>query len=135
MDRWFLSLALVLLLCECRDPVLAESDGAAAADVIDAAVPFYPPLARVASVQGVVIVEVTTQGRTFGSIKLISGHPLLSPAAIANLRTWVLAGRLPASFRIAYRYKIAASCKGTPTVTLKLPTDVSICSPPYPPIG
>ena len=107
--------------------------GEAGASVIGAAVPFYPPLARSAHVQGTVTLEVTTSGQSFGSIKLMNGHPLLSAAAIENHRTWVLFKATPVNFRVTYRYKISDKCKGNPTVTLNLPTDVSVCSQPSPP--
>ncbi len=131
MARWFICLMLVLSWSP-RSRALG-APGEAGASVIGAAVPFYPPLARSAHVQGTVTLEVTTSGQSFGSIKLMNGHPLLSAAAIENHRTWVLFKATPVNFRVTYRYKISDKCKGNPTVTLNLPTDVSVCSQPSPP--
>ena len=83
-------------------------------------------------VQGIVVAEVTTSGEAFGSIKILSGHPLLSVAVTQNLRTWVLVNSPTATFKVTFHYRIADSCKGRPSVTMELPTDVSICSPPNP---
>ena len=121
---------LALLLSARCHPVFAASE--ATTTVTKAGVPFYPPLARTALVQGVVVAEVTTSGEAFGAIKIVSGHPLLSAAVTQNLRTWVLVNSPTTTFRVTYRYKIADSCKGKPSVTMDLPTDVSICSPPNP---
>ena len=124
--------ALALLVSAKSRPMLAGSE--VAATVTKAGVPFYPPLARAAFVQGVVVAEVTTSGEAFRAIKILSGHPLLSTAVTENLRTWVLVNSPAATFKVTYRYKIADSCKGRPSVTMELPTNVSICSPPSPPM-
>jgi hypothetical protein len=133
MKTYFLCLA-IFLLWNGRNPVLADSDGVATLTLTGASVPFYPPLARDARVQGTVIVDATTAGEAFGGIKVVSGHPLLSPAVIANLRTWTLVNAPVAHFRITYHYKIGNACKGRPTVILNLPATVSVCSPPSPPM-
>ena len=125
-----LVLAFALLLTSARHSAFADS--AVNATVTKAAVPFYPPLARAALVQGVVVAEVTTSGEAFGSIRITSGHPLLSGAVTENLRTWALVNSPTTAFRVTYHYKIADTCKGKPSVTMELPTDVSICSPPNP---
>jgi hypothetical protein len=100
--------------------------------VTKAEIPLYPPLARAALVQGIVVAEVTTSGEAFGAIKIVSGHPLLSAAVTENLRTWALVNSPTMTFSLTYRYKIADSCKGKPSVVMELPTKVSICSPPNP---
>jgi|SRR5665213_554588 len=120
------------LLLSARLPVFAASE--VTTTVTKAGVPFYPPLARAALVQGIVVAEVTTSGEAFGAIKIVSGHPLLSAAVTENLRTWVLVNSPTATFRVTYLYKIADTCKGKPAVAMELPTSVSICSPPNPPI-
>jgi hypothetical protein len=121
---------LALLLSAQRHPVFAASE--VTTTVTKAGVPFYPPLARAALVQGVVVAEVTTNGEAFDAIKIVSGHPLLSAAVTENLRTWVLVNSPTTTFRVTYHYKIADSCKGKPSITMELPTNLSICSPPNP---
>jgi periplasmic protein TonB len=51
--------------------------------------PQYPPLARSARIQGTVVLfaEISTAG-TIDNLRVISGHPLLVPAAIDAVRQW-----------------------------------------------
>jgi len=51
--------------------------------------PLYPQLARVARVQGPVVLEaIISKDGTMQNLQLISGHPLLVPAAIAAVSQW-----------------------------------------------
>lgn len=51
--------------------------------------PVYPPLARSARVQGPVVLEaIISKEGTIKNLQLISGHPLLSTAAIAAVSQW-----------------------------------------------
>lgn len=132
MQRKFLSLGFIAL-CLADQTRNAEIPATAnSPTVIGAAVPFYPLLARSASVQGTVVVEVTTHEDRIGSTKLTSGNPLLSTAALANLQTWIFVNQLPSTFKVTYRYKIDETCQGNPTVTLNLPTEILLCSRPNP---
>lgn len=51
--------------------------------------PAYPPLARQARIQGQVILqaEISKDG-TIENLRLISGHPMLAPAAIDAVKQW-----------------------------------------------
>ena len=51
--------------------------------------PAYPPLARQARIQGQVILqaEISKDG-TIENLRLISGHPMLAPAAIEAVKQW-----------------------------------------------
>jgi len=51
--------------------------------------PNYPPLARQARIQGVVILQaqISKEGN-IESLQLISGHPMLAPAAIEAVKQW-----------------------------------------------
>jgi protein TonB len=51
--------------------------------------PAYPALARSARIQGVVVLEamISKQG-TIENLRLLSGHPMLAPAAIDAVRQW-----------------------------------------------
>jgi len=51
--------------------------------------PAYPPLARQARIQGVVLLqaEISKDG-TIENLRLISGHPMLAPAAIEAVKQW-----------------------------------------------
>ena len=51
--------------------------------------PVYPQLARVARVQGPVVLEaIISKDGTMQNLQLISGHPLLVPASIAAVSQW-----------------------------------------------
>jgi TonB family protein len=51
--------------------------------------PVYPPLARQARIQGTVILNVIiTKTGDIGAVRLVSGHPMLAPAAIEAVRQW-----------------------------------------------
>ena len=51
--------------------------------------PAYPPLARQARIQGSVLLqaEISKEG-TIQNLRLISGHPMLAPAAIEAVKQW-----------------------------------------------
>ena len=51
--------------------------------------PEYPPLAKAARIAGIVHVSIVIdETGSVGDIKLISGHPMLAPAAIEAIRQW-----------------------------------------------
>jgi len=51
--------------------------------------PPYPPLARAARVQGEVVLNAIIDGNgQIQSLQLVSGHPMLVPAAMAAVRQW-----------------------------------------------
>lgn len=51
--------------------------------------PVYPPLARQARIQGQVVLQaqISKQG-TIENLQLVSGHPMLAPAAIEAVKQW-----------------------------------------------
>ncbi len=52
-------------------------------------VPTYPPLARTARIQGAVILQAMIgKSGTIENLRLLSGHPMLAPAAIEAVRQW-----------------------------------------------
>jgi periplasmic protein TonB len=51
--------------------------------------PTYPPLARQARIQGTVILRaVISKDGSIENLQLVSGHPMLAPAAIEAVRQW-----------------------------------------------
>ncbi|HTW31615.1 MAG TPA: energy transducer TonB [Candidatus Sulfotelmatobacter sp.] len=51
--------------------------------------PSYPPMARTAHVQGsVVLAALISSDGTIRNLRLISGHPMLAPAAIDAVSQW-----------------------------------------------
>ncbi len=58
-------------------------------DLVHKVVPTYPPLARTARVQGAVILQaMISKSGTIEDLKLLSGHPMLTAAAIEAVRQW-----------------------------------------------
>jgi protein TonB len=63
--------------------------GVQAAKLIYQVKPVYPPLARQARVQGVVVLEaVINKNGAIGSLRVVSGHPLLNQAALDAVKQW-----------------------------------------------
>jgi protein TonB len=58
-------------------------------DLIRKVQPAYPALARSARIQGAVVLQATisTQG-AIENLKVLSGHPILVPAALEAVRQW-----------------------------------------------
>jgi protein TonB len=51
--------------------------------------PIYPPTARQARIQGTVVMKaVINQAGDVESVELVSGHPLLVPAALDAVKQW-----------------------------------------------
>ncbi|MFZ0808130.1 MAG: TonB family protein [Candidatus Sulfotelmatobacter sp.] len=51
--------------------------------------PVYPPLARQARIQGTVVLQAQiSKDGTIQNLQLISGHPMLAPAAIEAVKQW-----------------------------------------------
>ncbi len=50
--------------------------------------PVYPALAQASHIQGLVVLEVTIDESGSTKIRLISGHPMLAPAAIEAVKQW-----------------------------------------------
>jgi protein TonB len=66
------------------------TSGVLAANLIHKVVPTYPPLARQARIFGTVRLQgvIAKDGR-IRDLQLLSGHPLLAPAALDAVRQWV----------------------------------------------
>ena len=52
--------------------------------------------------QGMVKLEVTTDGHRVTAVKVISGHPVLTQAAIQNVESWQFDDPTPISFPVTY---------------------------------
>ena|SRR5579872_2005669 len=51
--------------------------------------PVYPPLARTARIQGSVVLEaIIGRDGTMQRLQVLSGHPMLAPAAVEAVRQW-----------------------------------------------
>jgi TonB family protein len=57
--------------------------------VVSMNIPKYPPLARTARIQGPVILKITINEKgEVADVAIVSGHPMLSDAAITSVKTW-----------------------------------------------
>src|SRR5271166_2149521 len=88
----FLTLAATGL--PAQEPAAASSDevqvtpAEAEQHLLKRVPPVYPSLAQTAHIQGLVVLEVTIGESGSTKIRLISGHPMLAPAAIEAVKQW-----------------------------------------------
>lgn len=97
--------------------------------VASAEVPLYPPTARLANVEGVVHLKVTTDGHQVVSIQAENEDKLLVDFAERNLRTWRFSPHEPLTFTVTYTYKLVSDIEpiqNNPRVILNLPTKVEV---------
>ena len=72
------------------DQPIRISGGVQQGKLIRQVVPSYPPLALQAHIQGVVVLEATiSKEGTIDSLRVVSGHPLLTHAAIDAVKQWM----------------------------------------------
>lgn len=68
---------------------LRISEGVAQGFLVRQVKPVYPPLARQARIQGAVLLQaIIGKDGTIENLRLVSGHPMLAPAAIEAVRQW-----------------------------------------------
>jgi Gram-negative bacterial TonB protein C-terminal len=116
-------LASIVLPCAAQGP---EADHPV---VLDAAVPFYPNNAQLAHIEGVVRLQVSTNGETASRIQLLDGPSILATAAKENVKTWRLKWHSQATFVATFRYKLLPdfACEAdNGTVVLRLPLEVEV---------
>ena len=109
--------------------IVAQQPRLALPMVASAQVPLYPQVARLANVEGVVHLKVTTDGHGVISTQVENGHKLLSAPAEENVRTWKFSVHEPTTFTVTYTYKLVTDLDATqnnPRVILKLPTEVEV---------
>jgi periplasmic protein TonB len=58
-------------------------------DLVRKVLPAYPPLARAARIEGTVVLQamISKQG-IIENLRVVTGHPMLVPAAIEAVRQW-----------------------------------------------
>jgi|GEM_PF-3243576 len=108
MPRTILVLSVLLTAVVA---VPAQDSSEALPRVIRHSEPIYPPLARQLSVDGAVLVKVTTDGESVRNAEAETGNPLLRKAAEENIRTWKFATHTPVTFHVTFRYKILPSAQ------------------------
>ncbi len=69
---------------------LRVSEGVQMAKLINRVIPVYPPLAKTAHISGVVhLIGIISKDGTIRNLQVISGHPLLTKAALDAVSQWV----------------------------------------------
>lgn len=86
--RIIVGVVVLLGLCVAQSiPDLTQEE--AIARLTNRVAPVYPPLARQARIQGEVVIRFTiSEEGVTTNIRLVSGHPLLSPAALDAVKQW-----------------------------------------------
>jgi protein TonB len=65
------------------------SSGVSEGLLIHKVTPNYPPLARSARIQGSVVLQaLISKDGTIQNLRAVSGHPMLTPAAIEAVKQW-----------------------------------------------
>ncbi len=100
--------------------------------------PLYPPLARQARIQGPVVLSVIiNKAGEVREANLVSGHPMLAPAAVQAVKQWryrpYLSGDQPADVRTTVRvnFKLANSPAQSGTTPPVSEPDSAATSPPH----
>jgi hypothetical protein len=125
------TLALLILTCGLAlSSLVAQQDTTNSPAVTAFECPKYPPKAESMRLQGMVILQVTTDGHQVVDVKLKSGHPVLAPDATANVRTWKFADHAPTTFAVKYFYVDQGHFKPDKvtkcSAKMELPTTVTV---------
>jgi hypothetical protein len=83
---------------------MAQQDPTISPTVTSFDCPTYPSKAESMRLQGMVVLEVTTDGHQVVHVRVTSGHPWLSTDAIKNVSTWKFADHAPTTFTVRYLY-------------------------------
>jgi hypothetical protein len=133
VSRSIVFLSLIIVASLVPFTTSAQESKVAVPKVETVGVPFYPPLARAAHVEGIVHVKITTDGRRVTATHVADGPKLLTSATEENAKTWQFAAHEPTTFTLTYHYKLIAKLKGdpiNPVVTFRLPSEVEVSTTP-----
>jgi outer membrane biosynthesis protein TonB len=87
--RLILAVLALALAAFCQTAPKRIPRDEAAKHLINKASPTYPPMAEVARIQGNIILEVRIDESGAASVRrLVTGHPMLAPAAIESVNRW-----------------------------------------------
>lgn len=132
-DTTFRMQTRLLLLLSCAFavcPAFAQDQAQTLPSVSTFDCPAYPPKAESMRLQGMVKLEVTTDGHQVVQIKPLPGHPVLVEAAIKNVHTWKFADHTPTRFTVTYFYVNEGKNKPDPVTKcaarLELPSKVTV---------
>ena len=111
-------------------PLLSQDKPAALPIVTAFECPRYPSDAKSLRLQGVVQMQVTTDGHAVSDVKVLPSHPVLAREAMKNVRTWKFADHKPTTFIVTFVYELETHYKRDPetqcTAKLSLPSEVRV---------
>ena len=96
--------------------------------------PLYPPLARLAHIEGTVKLRVSTDGDRVTAVTVEEGQPMLAKAAEANVRTWQFVNQNPTVFEATFAFHLLGQTDCEPLsnngkITLSLPDQIDVIAP------
>jgi hypothetical protein len=97
--------------------------------VTNATVPLYPRTADLAHIEGIVWLQVSTDGVRVSNVKIEGGPPMLAKAAADNVKTWEFSQHKPTTFKVKFTYRILADSGcyvDNSVVMLRLPSEVEV---------
>jgi hypothetical protein len=125
--------ALLLLVVSCAFvicPTGAQNQTQALPTVSAFECPTYPHKAESMRLQGMVRLQVTTDGHQIVEVKPLPGHPVLVEAASKNVRTWKFSDHTPTTFTVVYFYTNEGKYKRDPVTKcdakMELPSKVTV---------
>src|SRR5215831_7378344 len=127
--RMHRSLLVVLASCFLACSAAAQTD-TSLPTVTAFDCPKYPQKAESMRLQGIVQMEVTTDGHQVSNVKLLPSHPVLAEEAVKNVHTWKFADDHPTTFIVKYFYVNEGKYKNDPVTNcsakLDLPAKVTV---------
>jgi hypothetical protein len=86
--------------------------------------PTYPEKARSLHIEGVVTMQITTDGHGVSGVKVLRAARVLAPYAEANVRTWKFTDHLPTTFTVTYDYAFEGNYKQDPATKCEAKMDL-----------
>src|ERR1700721_902699 len=106
---------LALVLCSALfTPANGQNDRESLPIVTKFECPKCPEKARSLHIEGVVIMQITTDGHGVSGVKVLRAAGVLAPYAEANVRTWKFTDHLPTTFTVTYDYAFEGNYKQDP---------------------
>jgi Gram-negative bacterial TonB protein C-terminal len=86
--------------------------------------PTYPEKARSLHIEGVVTMQITTDGHGVSGVKVLRAAKVLAPYAEANVRTWKFTDHLSTTFTVTYDYAFEGNYKQDPATRCEAKMDL-----------
>jgi TonB family protein len=125
---------IVIVVCFLAATLCASLAAQTEPTLVTVNIPKYPSLASQARIQGVVKLTFTllANAEEPTGIEVVSGHPVLKEAAIANVKTWKFATphAVEGKYETTFRYRLSDHpIRATVTFDSFHEVDVSIAPP------